>query len=103
MFGLQTSAGNQLWRHRLFETPYIFDLIPPCSHSTASVIGVYGGGQHPARRTSAPKLETAELDFGIKERRRAMGIDWMTGSELNQAIPPAYTAWIGERLISHFK
>jgi len=29
----------------------------------------------------------------------AMGIDWMTKQELTQAIPPAYTEWIGKLLI----
>jgi DNA (cytosine-5)-methyltransferase 1 len=29
----------------------------------------------------------------------AMGIWWMTKLELNQAIPPAYTKYIGEHLI----
>jgi hypothetical protein len=24
-----------------------------------------------------------------------MGIDWMTLKELSEAIPPAYTAWVG--------
>jgi DNA (cytosine-5)-methyltransferase 1 len=28
----------------------------------------------------------------------AMGINWMTKNELNEAIPPAYTQWIGQRL-----
>jgi DNA (cytosine-5)-methyltransferase 1 len=30
-----------------------------------------------------------------------MGIDWMTLPELQEAIPPAYTEYIGEQLIEH--
>lgn len=29
----------------------------------------------------------------------AMGIDWMTKAELNEAIPPAYTAWLGHQVL----
>lgn len=32
-------------------------------------------------------------------KRSAMGIDWMNGHELNEAIPPAYTEWIGRRIL----
>lgn len=31
--------------------------------------------------------------------RRIMEIDWTTIPELSQAIPPAYTYWIGKQLI----
>lgn len=33
----------------------------------------------------------------------AMGIDWMTGAELSQAIPPAYTEFIGKQLLRHLE
>ena len=32
-----------------------------------------------------------------------MGIDWMTKKELNEAIPPAYTEFIGHQLLAHLK
>jgi DNA (cytosine-5)-methyltransferase 1 len=35
--------------------------------------------------------------------RRAMGIDWMNRDELSEAIPPAYTEFIGSQLIEHLE
>lgn len=35
----------------------------------------------------------------IEEASAAMGIDWMTWEEIREAIPPAYTEWIGRRLM----
>lgn len=31
----------------------------------------------------------------LSELRAVMGIDWMTKDELVEAIPPAYTHWLG--------
>jgi DNA (cytosine-5)-methyltransferase 1 len=93
MFGLGT-ADAELWRHRWFETPYLM-LCPRCRHGAKGrVIGVYGGGGKDHRRTTHP------MDFTIAQRRQAMGIDWMSGKELNQAIPPAYTEWLGRNLLA---
>lgn len=33
----------------------------------------------------------------------AMRIDWMTKDELNEAIPPAYTRFIGRQLLNHLR
>lgn len=92
MFGLGTETA-ELRRHRYFETNWTMGLVPPCQHGQKSrVIGVYGGHGRDRRR----KVNTQ--DFSTEERREAMGIDWMTGAELSEAIPPAYTRYIGERL-----
>ena len=109
MFGLQTREGSQLRRHRLFESPSLFALLPPCQHNDGSPIGVYGGGQHPARRKPATVLPHPvgcgrrlrhPLDhFGTDARMEAMQIDWMTGKELSQAIPPAYTEFVGLQML----
>jgi DNA (cytosine-5)-methyltransferase 1 len=32
-----------------------------------------------------------------------MGIDWMARAELSQAIPPAYTNFIGLQFIEYFQ
>lgn len=36
----------------------------------------------------------------VEEGKKAMGIDWMSRDELSQAIPPAYTEFIGRKLLS---
>lgn len=36
---------------------------------------------------------------GVKQARKAMGIIWMGQTELKEAIPPAYTEFIGKQLI----
>lgn len=37
---------------------------------------------------------------GVSYAAEQMGIDWMVGSELAQAIPPAYTYFIGRQLLA---
>ena len=99
MFGLETEKGNQLRRHRIFETSFLVGLVPPCQHNQLSTVGIYGGGQHPRRRTRKRPMDMTipnEADFGIRIRQVVMGINWMTGKELNQAIPPAYTEFLGK-------
>ena len=93
MFGLG-SGDAELRRHRLFEViGGTWVLTPSCAHRTrARVIGVYGDGTREARRT------VSAVYFNIERRREAMGIDWMIGRELSQAIPPAYTEHLGAAL-----
>ncbi|KKK80693.1 hypothetical protein LCGC14_2820940 [marine sediment metagenome] len=92
-FGLG-AADAELRRHRRFEIEPPTLMVPPCVHrQRARVIGVYGGHGRDRRR----KVKTQ--DFTTEQRREAMGIDWMTGDELSQAIPPAYTEYIGRQLM----
>jgi len=91
MFGLGCDTA-ELRRHRRFETSFSIILTPICTHGRKPrVIGVYGGHGRDRRRTINTR------DFSVEDRRLAMGIDWMTGAELSQAIPPAYSRWLGEQ------
>lgn len=91
MFGLQTKHGSQLRRHRLFECSFPVDQ-PVCRHNKGSVIGVYGNSGGSSNRDGIQM-------FGTQDRRDAMGIQWMTGKELSQSIPPAYSRYIAEQFI----
>lgn len=96
MFGLGAEDA-ELRRHRLFEMSHPPTLTPQCEHRRPRVIGVYGGHGRDRRRTHNTQ------DFSTAARAEAMGIDWMTGAELSQAIPPAYTEWLGRHLIAHLE
>lgn len=86
MFGLPN-----LKRERWFETSWgAFELRQPCNHKPGDVISVTG--------TGGGTGHTRKATFA--EWRRAMDIDWMSGKELSQAIPPAYTEYVGARLLA---
>lgn len=88
----------RVYRHRLFESSALF-LAPRCAHPPYlrdGYVCVYGnvvrGRQTGTRGNKYRRYTTAYA-------RRAMGIDWMTRDELAQAIPPAYTEYIGREMI----
>ena len=91
MFGLQTKNYNQLRRHRLFETSFRVHQ-PRCVHSKLRTIGVYGNAGGRSKRDGI-------TFFSTQDRRDAMGIQWMTGKELSQAIPPAYAKYIAKEFL----
>jgi DNA (cytosine-5)-methyltransferase 1 len=98
-FGLG-AEGLELRRHRLFECSFPVEQ-PECNHA-GPVIGIYGG--HARRRAaSAGGRGTKDVWIGGHKAAasRAMGIDWMTLNEISQAIPPAFSKYIGEFAIEH--
>lgn len=87
--------GLELRRERWFETSWGgFDLRPACSHD-GPVPSITG--------TGTPSWVKAKLGYnpGMAELSDCMGIDWMNRAELSQAIPPAYTKYIGNQLMEH--
>lgn len=114
MFGLGVEDAD-LQRHRLFECSLPPALVPQCQHGQRDTIGVYGGHARNRRRArtigvygegardSRRKFDKGVPDFTVDQAREAMGIDWMTLAELCQAIPPAYTKFLGEHLLNHIR
>jgi DNA (cytosine-5)-methyltransferase 1 len=45
-------------------------------------------------------IEVGVWRIPLEVQRRAMGIEWASLAELSQAVPPVYTEWIGEHLLS---
>lgn len=73
---------RRLKRHRLFECSWRpLNLLPPCDHENGNIVSVFGHGGH--------------IYHKVSEWREVMGIDWMVRDELAQAIPPAYSDYIG--------
>jgi len=94
MFGLKVK------RHRLFETSVLILSGLTCRKGHPEFeVSVFGGGAKGRRQghkfpQNHVKHEVAKI---------AMGIDWMTRDELSQAIPPAYTEYIGKQLLRHIQ
>lgn len=78
----------RLRRHRWFESNVAL-MGAPCAHGQndriISVVGHSEGSGH-----SGP-------GYLIADKHAAMGIDWMNRDELSEAIPPAFTMFIGEQ------
>jgi DNA (cytosine-5)-methyltransferase 1 len=102
-FQLRTD-GYRLKRHRQFEANFSLThgllFTPcPCRHFSTPIMDVTGGGP-----THKPRIDGGggrPYKGTADQARRIMGIDWMTKAELNEAIPPAYTEFIGGQLMAH--
>ena len=96
-----TMFGLKVYRHRAFESSLM--LFQPAHFKHTERIGGYRpGGKLPrkAPRDWEGYICVAGGNFTIAQARRAMGIDWMTKKEIAEAIPPAYTRWIGMQIFS---
>lgn len=93
--------GLRVLRHRLFESNVLLSPPGPCAPHPLC---------HTYDKRKAHYGQTDEWrDFvsvngggncSVEAARDAMGIDWMTKRELNEAIPPAYAEHIGAQLMA---
>jgi len=105
MFGITWPDGVPIYRHRRFASS-AFLLAP--GHPKHFVRLTHGRdnmaerGAHVRARRGGWLNE--ERVIGGHHRASAaagdpMGVPWMRANETSQAIPPAYTQWLGERLL----
>lgn len=88
--------GLRVIRERWFETnPWLMSpgYVKPRNiqtHSYRTLSSFENGATH---------ITVAGHNFKVADARLAMEIDWMVQGELAEAIPPAYTEYIGRRLL----
>ena len=92
MFGLRIA------RHRVFESNITgWPLVQSCSH-VQGLVTVCGHGT-PSRSRHTRIARGLHPNVSVDEKRAVMDISWMNREELAQAVPPAYSEWIGRRAI----
>src|ERR1051326_3718669 len=87
--------GLPLYRHRRFASNILIFPPPHPPHATVILPGQRNLAQR--YRQGGGRDSTGCLTRGAPPPE-ARGIDWMSLRNLSQAIPPAYTAWIGQAL-----
>ncbi len=89
--------GLRVLRHRLFETRDFLFSPPHPRHPK----GMLTNSHRAYDRGESPYVCVVGHNFSRPEGEKAMGIDWMRSRrELSQAIPPAYTEYLGKQLIA---
>ncbi len=97
------ALGMSLYRHRAFESSAFFMLPPHQIHKAIIISGSssLGKRRHGNQGFKEINQESIAGHIGNTARARiAMGIDWMTGAELAQAVPPAYSEYLGRQLLN---
>lgn len=107
MFGchMVTSAGQRfdLSRERLFETNWPVRDIPARVDTGSPIANVYGGHlrvRSGPYRTGKGTGKTVDLPGENRQAlaRELMGMPWATMEGMSEAVPPAYTSWLGGQL-----
>lgn len=98
--GTMFDPPMEVQRHRLFETNW--DLEPPqwpCRHKLNGPRFPASTNRHVGSRRT---LAIGQWNTPLERQKQAMGIGWdVTLEELSEAIPPAYTEFIGLQLRQH--
>lgn len=95
------NMGLRTVRHRRFEFPaWLRELITQPPHRAHRALTAT---KRRRERWDQGWHVSITGDVGTYVGPEALGIDWMTGDGLCQAIPPAFTEHIGSQLIAHLE
>lgn len=97
------SLGLNVKRHRLFESnvPLVGTDCPKGHPGDWLIVFGYSALRRSKGAGTGPKKDRGKSkgkSVPHAETCAAMGIDWMSRTEISQAIPPAYSEWIGLQL-----
>lgn len=87
--------GLEVVRHRLFETNR-----PLFSRGCRHVRGGTATGKYVSFKRATAPGRTQPPRQSHREYREAMKVDWMSIRESREAIPPAYTRYLGAQLLA---
>lgn len=93
--------GLRVLRHRLFETDWPLSQPAHPKHPLVYTMDKRKAHFQRLDQETAFVQVTGGGNCSIAAAATAMGIDWMTKQELNEAVPPAYTQFIGEQLLTY--
>lgn len=95
-----TMFGLGVFRHRVFEITFAIEVPEHHKHNGKIGDGKYFSVAGGAGRWKSWGKVYRNVSKGTREQwRLAMGIDWMLRSEITQAIPSAYSEYIGKYLM----
>lgn len=95
-----SSFGLRIRRHRLFESN-VHMPEPPCQHRWQNDDKIYWVWNHGRMvKTGICYVFGDGTKKGERHWNEAMGIDWMARKEIVQAVPPAYTEYIGTQIMT---
>jgi DNA (cytosine-5)-methyltransferase 1 len=88
-------------RHRLFESNVPL-MSPGCLCPNGDTVSVFGHSGEDRRKETLRRSGRVLGHVPIAEVRQLMGVEWMTSrDDVSDAIPPAYTEFIGAQLVEH--
>jgi DNA (cytosine-5)-methyltransferase 1 len=92
--------GLQVHRPRYFVSNVLM-LVPPQAKAPPDGVGVYGRTHDGRRLFNRKSNGTYRAARSLEEAQEAMGMDWADWHGTKEAVPPAYTEYIGAQLLRH--